>query len=198
MSSETKEEAAGRREFLKASAAAVIGFGCIGNIRGALAQAKLTGKPLLLPQNVNAFIASNQGDKKLRVALAAEAKANLKAFINKHFHLTPEQVATLDGLSARQMRVVHAAIDRAAGGTRVQMQITGSGAFASEVRYTEQSGSVSSAAQSSTPPTKQDPSGGGSDGGVTIEAGCGSIDPKTGTAKDCKGSITFHYLKQKP
>ena len=145
-----------------------------------------------MPQNLNTFIAKNQANKQKRISLANEAKADIKAFIRKNFHLTPEQERGLDSLHDRQIQVIKTAIDRAARGTSVQVQIVGNGLVVGSVRYSEGLAKTANAAQSTTTkPTTQTPSGDSGGDTVTIGGGCGEIDPKTGKVKDCKGTITI-------
>lgn len=192
MSKIHKEKDTGRRDFLKAGTAAILGLGCLtAGLKDALAQATQTGKPLFLPQNLNSFIAKNQVDRVKRLTLASEAKTDLKAFLRRNFHLMPEQELGLASLSKRQLVVIKKAVDRAARGTKVNVEIIGSGPKIASVIYQEGQGVIGSAAQTDEKPTTQ-PSGGTD---IIIGGGCGSIDPKTGTARDCTGTVTIRCPK---
>jgi hypothetical protein len=182
----TCKENTGRRDFIRTGTMAmgVFGLGCLRTpLKEALVQAQQAGKPLLLPQNLNSFIVQNQTrPAEQRLKLAAEAKADVKAFIRQNFHLMPEQEAGLDSLTNRQIEVIKMAIDKAAKGTRVQVGIVGKGATISDVSYRE--------AQTTGRPTTQDPKGGSGDT-ISVDPHCGEIDSKTGKVKDCGVTITI-------
>src|SRR5215813_4507773 len=86
-----RKEKTGRRDFIRTGTMAmgVFGLGCLRTpLKEALVQAQQAGKPLLLPQNLNSFIVQNQArPAEQRLKLAAEAKADVKAFIRQNFHL---------------------------------------------------------------------------------------------------------------
>jgi hypothetical protein len=96
MSIET-EKGFTRRKFLKSSLGAAVAVGCFtrAELREALAQAKVAGKPLLDAANINRHIAQNSSALKSRVA---EFKASPIAYLTKHFYVRPNQLGALEEL----------------------------------------------------------------------------------------------------
>lgn len=103
-----------RREFLVGGATAVVGLTCLSkNLRAALAQARLSGKPLLTEGNLNELIKSNPLSTPKGQQVFAEAGSNLEAFTARHFYLTEEQRRELATISAEDRRKLAAAIEQA-------------------------------------------------------------------------------------
>jgi len=94
---------------------ATIGLGCfkLGGLKEALAQVKVTGKPILTEQNLNAIIknAYQNKDRTLYMRLAQEAKADIKSFLQKYFTLTNAQSEVLQSLSKENISKLNKALD---------------------------------------------------------------------------------------
>ena len=91
-----------RRKFMNNATGAIIGLSALGlGLKETLAQARLTGKPMLTEESLNGiFSASNQ---RSATSALAEAKQDVKGFIRKKFTLTPSQEKGLDSLSKSQL-----------------------------------------------------------------------------------------------
>ena len=117
-----------RREFLFVGATAAVGLTCLGkNLKAALAEARLAGKPLLTEANLNAFITANPLSTPKGQQVFAEAGSNLEAFAVRHFYLTPEQRRELATISAEDRRKLAGAIEQARReGKQLRVRITSS------------------------------------------------------------------------
>lgn len=103
-----------RRDFLRASAVLGACFADPRALRAALAQARALGKPVLTQKTLNEFLAkAHDLDAATQKQMAAEAKANLSAFLSKHFATTDAQKQVLGGYTARDRAVLSSAIDTA-------------------------------------------------------------------------------------
>jgi hypothetical protein len=103
-----------RRDFLRASAVLGACFADPRALRAALAQARALGKPVLTQKTLNEFLAkAHDLDAATKKQMAAEAKANLSAFLSKHFATTDAQKQVLGGYTARDRAVLSSAIDTA-------------------------------------------------------------------------------------
>jgi hypothetical protein len=88
-----------RRDFLKYSATASIGLGCMSlGLTEAIAQKK----PVFSEQTLNAALrAGGRGNKiEAQKNLAAEIRRDPKGWVQSHFNLTPNQRAGLDSYDA--------------------------------------------------------------------------------------------------
>ncbi|HEY9427699.1 MAG TPA: twin-arginine translocation signal domain-containing protein [Gemmatimonadaceae bacterium] len=103
-----------RRDFLRASAVLGACFADPRALRAALAQARALGKPVLTQKTLNEFLAkAHDLDAATKKQMAAEAKANLSAFLSKHFATTDAQKQVLGGYTTRDHAVLSSAIDTA-------------------------------------------------------------------------------------
>ena len=94
-----------RREFLKDVAkTSVIAVSCLSfGLKEALAQSKVTGKPLLTEKSLEAFILKASSNWRVYQKYTKEATYNLKGFINKHFTLTSEFEKNMNTMSNRDV-----------------------------------------------------------------------------------------------
>src|SRR5262245_23794963 len=103
---------------------------CIGkgmDLRAALAAAKAAGKPLLVEENLNAFLSVPRSPAELS-RLATQAKGDLPSFLTAHFHLTPkqqEEVRKMPAAGKEQLRRLIDATVRSGG--RLKATITALG-----------------------------------------------------------------------
>jgi hypothetical protein len=119
MSKETRDGFS-RREFLKTGAGVAVGVGCFtrAELKEALAQAKVTGKPLLTEANINshiAFSATAAPERRDHQAFAEqvrEFKRDSKGYITKHFYATPNQLKEFESLGRNTMNELYEALDR--------------------------------------------------------------------------------------
>jgi len=109
--------AVARRVFLKngavAAAGAVIGLSSLGAVKEALAQAKLTGKPLLTESALNSVFSTGGANERSRMAALAEARQDVKRFIRNRFTLTPAQERQLDSLSTQRLESINRLLETA-------------------------------------------------------------------------------------
>ena len=111
---QTDERGIDRRDFLRASAVLGACFADPRALRAALTQARALGKPVLTQKTLNEFLANTQKlDAATKKQMAAEAKANLSAFLSKHFATTDAQKQVLGGYTTRDHAVLSSAIDTA-------------------------------------------------------------------------------------
>ena len=103
-----------RRDFIRTTALLGACFADPRALRAALANARLQGKPLLTQKSLNTFLTDahklNAATKK---QMATEAKANMAAFLAKHFALTDTQKQVVNGYTAKDKEVLRNAIDTA-------------------------------------------------------------------------------------
>ena len=103
-----------RRDFLKSTA---IGVGCLslGGVREALAQVKITGKPLLTDKSLNEIFLSaiRNRNKAVYTNLLNEAKTNLYKFLSKYFTLTPIQATLIKNISKQNIEEINKGIEMA-------------------------------------------------------------------------------------
>lgn len=100
-----------RREFLKESATATVGLGCLsGGLKEALAQAQRENKPLLTEQSLNAALKVPSPPPNARINLqqaqknlAAEIRPDIKKWLKSKFTLTPLQQRQLDAFTAEEL-----------------------------------------------------------------------------------------------
>jgi hypothetical protein len=128
-----------RREFLVGGATAVVGLTCLSrNLRAALAQARLSGKPLLTEGNLNEFIKSNPLSTPKGQQVFAEAGSRLEAFATRHFYLTEEQRRELATISAEDRRKLAGAIEQARKeGKQLKVRIVSGRASLDRQRFSE-------------------------------------------------------------
>jgi hypothetical protein len=115
-----------RRSFMTRTAA-VFAVGCFGSMSGlreALAMAERKGQPLLTINNLNAYVDTyfnaplrvthtRRGIRDERAALAQEAQSDLLGFLQNRFHVTAQQAAYIQSLSAGDLAVINQAIQTA-------------------------------------------------------------------------------------
>ena len=103
-----------RREFFISTA---IGVGCLslGGVREALAQVKVTGKPLLTDKSLNDLVqkAFKSRDKAFYTNLLNKAKANINDFLSKYFTLTSTQAYLIKNLSRENIKEINKGIEMA-------------------------------------------------------------------------------------
>jgi formylmethanofuran dehydrogenase subunit A len=97
-----------RRQFLFSS---TVGVGCLAvGLKEALAQARATGKPVFTEAALNKLIAGATPEE--AKAMAEMAKADLLAFANKYFTLTPLQVKWIKTMTPKEKAAILEAINR--------------------------------------------------------------------------------------
>ena len=101
-----------RRTFLAKGMAAAAGFGCLtfGQLRKAVAQSRVTAKPILTQASLNALIPKQPAQFR---AAAQQARTNFKAYIRSHFTLTPAQDTALTAMTQSDVNQVLSAINTA-------------------------------------------------------------------------------------
>jgi hypothetical protein len=105
-----------RRAFLRTVAlvGATLCFADVKALRAAAVLARAQGKLVFTEGNFNKFIADAfKQSPGVRNQMVAESKANLSAFINKHFTLTPQQNKKLSSLTSADLQAVRGSIDNA-------------------------------------------------------------------------------------
>ncbi|HWG34490.1 MAG TPA: hypothetical protein VN650_10005 [Gemmatimonadaceae bacterium] len=106
-----------RRAFLRTAAAvgAALCFADVKALRAAAVLARAQGKLVFTQDNFNKFIADAfKQSPTVRNQMIAESKANLQAFINKYFTLTPAQSKKLSSLTSADLQAIRNSIDNAA------------------------------------------------------------------------------------
>ena len=113
MKEETPSKIA-RRAFLKngSTATLVAVFLSSVDVRGAIAQARSAGKPLLTENNLNRFIRANPPKSKTGQLLGREALQDLPEFIRGHFSLTATQQEELASLTQEQLKQLYDALSK--------------------------------------------------------------------------------------
>lgn len=105
-----------RRAFLRTAAlvGATLCFADVKALRAAAVLARAQGKLVFTQDNFNKFIADAfKKSPAVRNQMVAESKANLSAFINKYFTLTPQQNSKLSSLTSSDLQAVRGSIDNA-------------------------------------------------------------------------------------
>lgn len=103
-----------RRGFLRVGALLGACFTDPKALRAALVYAKAQGKPVLTQTTLNRFIQNAfKQPAAVRQQMAAEAKANIGAFLAKHFALNTQQKHVVSTLSSAETSTLHKAIDQA-------------------------------------------------------------------------------------
>ena len=106
-----------RREFVKngavAAATTVIGLSSLGAVKEALAQARVTGKPLLTESALNSLFSTDGANERSRMAAIAEARQDVKRFIRNRFTLTATQERRLDSMSPQQLESINRLLETA-------------------------------------------------------------------------------------
>ncbi len=128
-----------RREFLVVGATAAVGLTCLSkNLKAALKEAQLSGKPLLTEANINALIQANPLSTPKGQQIFAEAGSNLTTFAARHFYLTAEQRSELGTISAEDRRKLAEAIERARSeGKQLKVRIVTARASLETRHYSE-------------------------------------------------------------
>ena len=105
-----------RRAFLRTATlvGAALCFADVKALRAAAVLARAQGKLVFTEASFNKFIADAfKQPPAVRNQMVAESKANLSAFINKHFTLTPQQNNKLSSLTSADLQAVRGSIDNA-------------------------------------------------------------------------------------
>jgi len=105
-----------RRAFLRTAAlvGATLCFADVKALRAAAVLARAQGKLVFTEASFNKFIADAfKQSPAIRNQMVAESKANLSAFINKYFTLTPQQNNKLSSLTSADLQAVRGSIDNA-------------------------------------------------------------------------------------
>jgi hypothetical protein len=116
----TMDESPNRRSVLRIGAGGAIAAGCLAgmSLRSLRSAAAAAGKPPLTAANVNKLVASSRDP----AALLAEAGRGLKAFLEAHFFLTPEQAKAIGTITPEDLRQVEQALGRKAETARKKQQ----------------------------------------------------------------------------
>ena len=103
-----KEVGISRRKFLgNATKTTVVIAGCLKiGLRDALAQAKLTGKPVATEKNLNNFVEEATRSKGSYAKLVGEASADLRGFMAKNFTFTPEYEKNFKAMSDKEIEEI--------------------------------------------------------------------------------------------
>lgn len=97
-----------------AAAATAVAMGCLRfGLEDALAEARVTGRPVLTETKLNNLIARMEKNRTKYIAMLKDAKADLKGFLTKNFTLTPEHVDAIDKISPADRKKINEAIDYA-------------------------------------------------------------------------------------
>ncbi len=92
-------------------------MGCLslGGVREALAQVRITGKPLLTDKSLNEIFlnAIRNRNKAVYTNLLNEAKTNLYKFLSKYFTLTPIQATLIKNISKQNIEEINKGIEMA-------------------------------------------------------------------------------------
>jgi hypothetical protein len=108
----TMDEPPNRRSVLRIGAGGAIAAGCLAgmSLRSLRSAAAAAGKPPLTAANVNKLVATSRNP----AALLAEAGRGLKAFLEAHFYLTPQQAKAIGTITPEDLRQVEQALAKKA------------------------------------------------------------------------------------
>jgi len=103
-----------RRELLKGSLGVALTAGCFTSLelRRALAQARATGKPLLIESELNAHIPRPR-DRQAYLAHIDHPQRDLLGYLNTNFQLTPLQIQAIQSIPREDLLQLNALLDRA-------------------------------------------------------------------------------------
>lgn len=112
------EKNVARRDFIKTSAAGtagvIIGLSSLSSgLKEAVAQARLTGKPLLTEEALNRVLSTGGANERSNVPALAEAKRDVKGFIRNRFTLTRAQDEQLELLSGERLKAINGLLQSA-------------------------------------------------------------------------------------
>lgn len=100
-----------RRNFLRDSVLALAGLSCLSfDLRAALKEARLAGKPLLTEKSINALIQAHPPHMAIFQRKGREAARDVKGFLKEHFYFTPTQQQELEALSPADVRQIQEVI----------------------------------------------------------------------------------------